>query len=674
MERCLPIASTKMEAMDFSATSVRALGVGAIHRFEGDSKQFHHEWNLGTCPGLRRFVALYRHEPFWMRPAYGDSVDQAPADVQWMFLELEDGRLVMLAPIIDGGFRASLHGTPHGLILHADSGDPAVVASAVDALYVIEGTDPHAMTQIGATELAKFLGIPLRTEKPVPSFVDLFGWCTWDAFYRGVDPSGVRAGLESLRDGGSSPAFVILDDGWQSTGLDDLGEEILTSFRPNAKFAGDLSATVRMAKEEFGVRTFLVWHAMNGYWGGAKSEEFDVYDVRPVARRYAPGILRNADARTWWKAGIFAGAPASEIGVAWLVPPRQIDRFFSDYHRGLRAQGVDGVKVDNQAALEALGEGSGGRVALMKRYREALEGSIHAHFGGALINCMSCSTDMLYSARASTVVRSSDDFYPNSPDTHGRHVVTNALFGLWFGRFMTPDWDMFHSDHAAGQFHGAARAISGGPVYVSDKPGRHDHDLIHRLVLADGVTPRALAPGVPTADSLFQNVLAGEGPIKVVTQNAANAIVGAFHCHYDAKGEARTVTGSISAADVPGWSAKRTVLYRDSTGDIQPGPVEVALGALECELVTISEVIDGFAVVGLTRLLNPGGAVAGIWRDGGDVYLRVRAGGELVAYCEWSPRSVDYGESVEIPFRIEGSKVKITIPDDARDVIVVIRR
>jgi len=35
------------------------------------------------------------------------------------------------------------------------------------------------------------------------------------------------------------------------------------------------------------------------------------------------------------------------------------------------------------------------------------------------------------------------------------------------------DWDMFSSRHVAADIHAAARAVSGGPVYVSDAPGPH---------------------------------------------------------------------------------------------------------------------------------------------------------------------------------------------------------
>ncbi len=51
------------------------------------------------------------------------------------------------------------------------------------------------------------------------------------------------------------------------------------------------------------------------------------------------------------------------------------------------------------------------------------------------------------------------------------------------------------------------RAISGGAVYVSDKPGEHDFELLKRLVLPDGSVIRALQPARPTRDSLFKDVL-----------------------------------------------------------------------------------------------------------------------------------------------------------------------
>ena len=52
--------------------------------------------------------------------------------------------------------------------------------------------------------------------------------------------------------------------------------------------------------------------------------------------------------------------------------------------------------------------------------------------------------------------------------------------------------------------------ISGGPVYVSDKPGHHDFPLLKRLVLSDGTLLRCSQVGRPTLDTLFEDVTRDE--------------------------------------------------------------------------------------------------------------------------------------------------------------------
>jgi Raffinose synthase or seed imbibition protein Sip1 len=55
------------------------------------------------------------------------------------------------------------------------------------------------------------------------------------------------------------------------------------------------------------------------------------------------------------------------------------------------------------------------------------------------------------------------------------------------------DWDAFQSDlqiPGAAAMHAASRAISGGPVYTSDKPDKHVSEIIRRLAFADGAVPR----------------------------------------------------------------------------------------------------------------------------------------------------------------------------------------
>ena len=89
----------------------------------------------------------------------------------------------------------------------------------------------------------------------------------------------------------------------------------------------------------------------------------------------------------------------------------------------------------------------------------------------------------------------------------GVHMIHCAYNSLWMGQILRPDWDMFQSDHACARFHAGSRAICGGPVYISDRVGSHDFDLIKKLVYPDGTVPKCIHFPLPTRDCLFKNPL-----------------------------------------------------------------------------------------------------------------------------------------------------------------------
>jgi len=66
---------------------------------------------------------------------------------------------------------------------------------------------------------------------------------------------------------------------------------------------------------------------------------------------------------------------------------------------------------------------------------------------------MSSGMETYYGAPLSNLIRTSTDFWPTRPETHGLHLYCNAQVGMWFGEFMQPDWDMSNRGHAMGAFH-----------------------------------------------------------------------------------------------------------------------------------------------------------------------------------------------------------------------------
>jgi raffinose synthase len=392
------------------------------------------------------------------------------------------------------------------------------------------------------------------------------------------------------------------------------------------------------------------------------------YGVRDVPRAYGPGILRYSPGHNhqWW--GALAG----------LVSPAEIGRFFDDYHSMLRKQGVDGVKVDNQAVLEALATGQGGRIPLYKAYRGALEKSVRRHFSGRMINCMANAMETYYGSPDSTLMRTSIDFWPLKPETHGEHLHCNAQVGVWFGEFMRPDWDMFQSGHPMGSFHAAGRAVSGGPVYVSDRPGAHDFALLRRLVLSDGTVLRADGVGRPAPDCLFSDVTREPVLLKVFNTNRDCIVFGLFNANRPgAAGKREPIAGSVAPSDAPVWSDREFAAFSQRTGRVwrsgRDGRTPVSLGEGEWEIVSYAPVDRGIAVLGLSDKLNSTGAVSAKgWRGPGIFSVSLRDGGDLVAWSEDRPARVESnGASVPFDHDSGSGRLSATLPSKGPQAVVI---
>ncbi|XP_020219140.1 probable galactinol--sucrose galactosyltransferase 2 [Cajanus cajan] len=621
-----------------------------------------HVFPMGVLEDLR-FLCCFRFKLWWMTHRVGTCGRDVPLETQFMLIECKDSKdhqhnsptvYTVLLPLLEGQFRAVLQGNDKNEIeICLESGDPAVETNhGLHLVYMHAGTNPFEVINQAVKAVEKYMQTFLHREKKrLPSFLDWFGWCTWDAFYTDVTAEGVEEGLKSLSEGGTSPRFLIIDDGWQQIeskpkDADSVVQEgaqfatRLTGIKENTKFQKNaesndtisgLKHVVQEAKQRHGVRHVYVWHALAGYWGGVKpaASGMEHYDTALAYPIQSPGILGNQPDI------VMDSLSVHGLG---LVHPKKVFDFYNELHAYLASCGVDGVKVDVQNIIETLGSGHGGRVSLTRSYHQALEASVARNFpDNGCIACMCHNTDGLYSSKQTAVVRASDDFYPHDPASHTIHISSVAYNTLFLGEFMQPDWDMFHSLHPAAEYHAAARAISGGPIYVSDKPGRHNFDLLKRLVLPDGSVLRAQLPGRPTVDSLFVDPARdGTSFLKIWNLNKCSGVVGVFNCQgagwCKIQKKTRihcpspvTLTGCVCASDVDliaevagdDWHGD-TIAYAYRSGEIIRLPkgasVPVTLKVLEYELFhfcPIKEIMPSisFAPIGLLDMLNIGGAV-----------------------------------------------------------------
>jgi raffinose synthase len=230
-------------------------------------------------------------------------------------------------------------------------------------------------------------------------------------------------------------------------------------------------------------------------------------------------------------------------------------------------------------------------------------------------------------------------------------LYANAQVGLWFGHFMQPDWDMFQSGHAFGAFHAAGRALSGGPVYVSDKPGEHDFALLRKLVCSDGSVLRAEGVGLPTLDTLCVDPTCEAVPLKIWNTHGAAALVGVFHARY-AAGRAEPVSGALRIADVPGLQGQRFACHAHNAQRLERLERGVerpfTLAEREFEIFSLVPIESGWAALGLSDKFNGPVAVVDVEWTGPDACtVRVRDVGEFLAYSERRPRQVHVGSPAD---------------------------
>ncbi|KAG0482086.1 hypothetical protein HPP92_010170 [Vanilla planifolia] len=509
------------------ACGVGLVGGAFIGASSSDAKSIH-VFPVGTLRGLR-FMCCFRFKLWWMTQRMGTSGKDVPLETQFMLVESKDedagdGETIytVFLPLLEGQFRSALQGNERDEIeVCLESGDKDVeTKQGMNMVYLHAGNNPFQVINQAVKEVEKHLKtFRHREKKKMPYFLDWFGWCTWDAFYTDVTADGVIQGLQSLSRGRTPPRFLIIDDGWQQIGSEvkNMSNAVvqegaqfasrLTGIKENFKFQrkngkqheeseqdSGLKVLVEEAKLLHKAKTVFVWHALAGYWGGIKpaAEGMEHYDTSLAYPVQSPGVLGNQPDI------VMDSLSVHGLG---LVPPKKAFSFFNELHAYLASCGVDGVKVDVQNIIETLGAGHGGRVSpspglppgsrILHRPQLPRQ-RLHLLHVPQHRRALQRHTD-----RCNPRVRRllpSRPCLPHNPHLLRRlqHTLPRRIYAARLG-YVPPE------------YHAAARAVGGGPIYVSDKPGNHDFDLLRKLVLPDGSVLRAMLPGRPTRDSLFND-------------------------------------------------------------------------------------------------------------------------------------------------------------------------
>ncbi|KAL8370506.1 hypothetical protein RB595_000736 [Gaeumannomyces hyphopodioides] len=436
---------------------------------------------LGTPVRAIRWFAIVRHNEAWFGPRQGRGRVSLDKDGILISVLRDDGvHLVMLALSLDDVL-TTLGSDNNGNILARCRNDkPSTGTGRVFAATATQA-DVAIATVFGAARAFVHSHTPKEStdrhaEPTTQAKHQLEDWhnglayCTWNGLGQNLTPAKIIDALDRLSSSGIHAANLIIDDNWQS--LDFAGESNFqhrwTAFEANKEnFPGGLKALTLAIRRRFPfIRNIAVWHGIFGYWGG-------VATTGDIAKAYT---LRTVKRRE----GIWLGG-----GDMTTVDGPDAHLLFDDFYRFLAESGVDAVKTDTQSFLD-YPERADDRSALTTSYQKAWRSAIVKHFDGKAIACMAqipqSIPEFLRDDWPALMMRNSDDFFPDDAGSHTWHVFCNAHVALLSQHLhIFPDWDMFQTVHHFSRFHAAARCLSGGPIYITDRPGQHDGKLIGEM-------------------------------------------------------------------------------------------------------------------------------------------------------------------------------------------------
>lgn len=477
------------------------------------------------------WMADFLYSRWWCRPEFGVSLSDIPDQTQALLWHCKGGTWGAILPLCEKTYSTSLYVRDGNLCAELSSFCKGLQTCQTPVLVWGQGTDPYRLLQQCAAAASDILGIPLRQERHYPELFNYLGWCSWDAMEIWVDEAGLLEKCREFRERGVPVRWAILDDMW----ADIAWTEKLPKFTPHKisvpvmhaskmndftadpeRFPSGLDGCIRKMKEmDFSVG---IWHPTTGYWSGLTPEGAAHQKLRPFVREMESG----------------------------LVLPDLTDReksygFYNTLHRYFRDCGADFVKVDNQSFLRTMYRDVAPIGELAENLHDGIERSVTENFGGAVINCMGMANENLFHRSESAVSRCSNDFAPENRAWFSKHLLQCAYNGLIQGQFYVCDWDMWWTDDGQAVKNSVCRAVSGGPIYVSDRQGRTNPEILKPLCYSDGRILRCDAVAVPGIRNLCSGPACSDDAFFLLNRVKDVQMIAAFNINEKDK----TVTGRI---------------------------------------------------------------------------------------------------------------------------------
>lgn len=598
---------------------------------------------FNDIPNLKAGVVSYMFGDWesWTKPARFTTLSEFPKEKgEFSIWQYSDGVYGVMIPLCDNNTVSTLGGRDGKFGAVANNFNSKVSEKTPMVMLGFD-SDPYRLIEDIYREAMVCMGREnnLRVNKDYPKAFENIAWCTWNAMYEDVSGDKIKDGIESFKSIGVAIPTLLIDDGW----LQVTKDEKLKSYKfDSTKFPNGAASLFKELKDEFGVSDIGVWHTLNGYWAGVdkSGELYSEQSENLVPYRDKLSVHDKELSKD-----TFYG-PSPEGNRAY--------NFYSNWYNYLAKQGISFVKVDQQSVIKRLAKGHASFTDTPISFGElanSLEGglqrAIREHFNGQVINCQDMAVEALYNMGSSAIIRNSDDFFPDRTAYYSIdvekgnaavHAIMNIHNSLWTSNIGWPDFDMFQSHHKDAEYHAIQRAISGGPVYVSDKPHKQNADIIKRLISSSGQVIRADIPARPTEDCLFNINI--EEPLKAFSTLNGSGLLAIWNSD-----DSDEVSGEWSPKLIDGLQGDSFAAFKHGSEEIKIIDMEstlpISLKRMGYEYWNIVPMTDRCAVIGLIDKYNACGTVLATTFREGTIGTTISEGGKVGIVIPNSPKKIE---------------------------------
>ena len=319
----------------------------------------------------------------------------------------------------------------------------------------------------------------LRATKKYPEPLEYLGWCTWEQYHKNINEEILTKAIDNIESSGIPVRWFLIDDGHQ----DDEGG-LLKSFVPNDEKFPNGWEPITSRKSEEGLKWMGIWHGFLSHWNGVH--------VDHTMETISPYLMPS---------------PKREKGLLPADDQESSNAFYDYLVTTIKGQRFDFMKTDNVSRSTIEYYGAPNAAKAQRENVLALEEACLNH-GIGLMNCSAQNTIDMLNASNSATMRTSPDYQKYKLETSKSQILQSVFNVLWLGQTLWPDHDMFHSsDMQVGEAMSVTKALSGGPIYLSDDPSEFEPGVISPLCYEDGKLIRPEAPGVPLPESVFNDAL-----------------------------------------------------------------------------------------------------------------------------------------------------------------------